>query len=388
MLFCFSERSSVIPNTHDRRLRRIRHAQKSVEGIRERHQGRALVLKSVGAVGWATGGLGAPVDRVASSDPVWVLFSDAGASLIVSSVELSRLESEYQPESLGFSLIAAPWYEEGAHRRAVESVTGRTYDECLVDGPDGAVDVTFEVVRARLSLSEVEREVMAELGLVGARAVEGAVGGWRPGKTADVEIAANVQGELERNGADAVCLIVGGDQRVRSFRHPVMTGALVESFLMVVVVARTQGLHVALTRLASTTDDAVVHPLYLRCQELNATVLDATRAGVTWASAYTALGNGYRTLGQPDAWREHFQGGPIGYGQREFELAPSSLESEWWHEEIPVDSAVAWNPSFAGGAKVEDTYFVGTTGVECVTDSGSWPRTRGGVYGADLLVVQ
>ena len=56
----------------------------------------------------------------------------------------------------------------------------------------------------------------------------------------------------------------------------------------------------------------------------------------------------------------HYQGGPIGYGQREFEIAPARQPARWWGEQIAADIAVAWNPSLPGGAKDEDTYLTGT----------------------------
>ena len=79
--------------------------------------------------------------------------------------------------------------------------------------------------------------------------------------------------------------------------------------------------------------------------------------------------------------REHFQGGPIGYGQREFELSPESQESPWWNEPVPVGCAVAFNPSVAGGAKIEDTYLVDGEGLTLVSDSGRWPRLDGPLSG-------
>ena len=56
--------------------------------------------------------------------------------------------------------------------------------------------------------------------------------------------------ELERSGAFGACLIVGGDDRVERFRHPLATGAPVRRLVMAVVVAERGGLHAAATRLA------------------------------------------------------------------------------------------------------------------------------------------
>ncbi len=82
---------------------------------------------------------------------------------------------------------------------------------------------------------------------------------WRPGKSTDFDIAATISASLERNGAHAVCLIVGGDERLRSFRHPLAVGDIIHDALMAVVVGRRGGLHVAATRISvRKADDEIV----------------------------------------------------------------------------------------------------------------------------------
>ncbi len=44
--------------------------------------------------------------------------------------------------------------------------------------------------------------------------------------------------------------------------------------------------------------------------------------GGTWGESIDVLAAAYKALGYDGAWREHYQGGPIGFEQREFELAP------------------------------------------------------------------
>src|SRR5207244_2360935 len=110
-------------------------------------------------------------------------------------------------------------------------------------GVDGDDDLTA----LRLRLLPPERERLARLGRDAARALEHAVSAWRPGEQ-DRDVQARVAEELERVGALPVCLIVGGDDRVERFRHPLATGRRVQRLLMAVVVAIREGLHVAPTR--------------------------------------------------------------------------------------------------------------------------------------------
>jgi len=70
----------------------------------------------------------------------------------------------------------------------------------------------------------------------------------------------------------------------------------------------------------------------------------------------------------------HYQGGPIGFAQREFEIAPGQSESRWYREPVAAGHAIAWNPSLPGGAKLEDTYLVAADGgLSLITTSPGWP---------------
>ena len=81
------------------------------------------------------------------------------------------------------------------------------------------------------------------------RALEIALREWTPGER-DFDVQARVAGKLERVGAFGACLIVGGDERVERFRHPLAAGRPMHRLVMAVVVAERHGLHAAATRFA------------------------------------------------------------------------------------------------------------------------------------------
>jgi antitoxin VapB len=122
-------------------------------------------------------------------------------------------------------------------------------------------------------------------------------------------------------------------------------------------------------------DDEIV-TLMKTLNVVNDDVLSASLPGGTWGETVEALAAGYSAVGQPDAWREHFQGGPIGFEQREFELAPTQTASPFWYLPRRLNTAVAWNPSLRGGAKIEETYLLGDE-VELLTVTPSWPVVEG-----------
>ena len=174
-----------------------------------------------------------------------------------------------------------------------------------------------------------------------------------------------------------MCVIVGGDERVERFRHPLATGDPVQRFLMAVIVAQREGLHVAATRFA--TAGGLPDPIRVASEAalaVEAAMLEANRPGATYGDVMRVCEQAYAAVGHPGAWREHYQGGPIGYRQREFEPAPGQYETRWFSQPIEASHAIAWNPSIAGGGKIEDTFLVEEHGLRCVTETGTWPQVE------------
>jgi antitoxin VapB len=169
-------------------------------------------------------------------------------------------------------------------------------------------------------------------------------------------------------------LLVGGDDRLRSYRHPVAMGQPLHHTVMAVLVAARHGQHVALTRYVSSPGiDVVLAEGLAATRRIHRRTLAACRPGAVMGHVVTDLAAAYADAGADGAWEQHYQGGPIGYAQREFELAPGQTTSPWWSTVLPAGSAVAWNPSLPGGAKDEDTYLVCEGEPELITTTADWP---------------
>ena len=370
--------SFVIPNRRSRIGSRSGAARARAIELIERRAARGLLLTRPGGVNWRTGGLSDPIDLTASSDPVWTLDTPAGAALITSEIEAPRLLGDFRVSELGWELITVPWYDAAAPARAASDFAGCAIEDLLSDSATLESAAHADVVAARLVLSDAERADLADLGALVGRALTEGVDEWAPGASTDYDVAAVVGAALAREGANAVCLIVGGDERLRTLRHPLAVGEVVREALMVVVVARRAGLHAAATRLAVTHADDEILALFRKLEAVDEAVLAASLPGGTWGETIDVLALAYAGIGHAGAWREHFQGGPIGFEQREFELAPGQNDDPFWNLARAAGTAVAWNPSLGGGAKIEDTYVVGEAGMELVTSSPSWPTSASG----------
>jgi Xaa-Pro dipeptidase len=341
-----------------------------------------LVLTGPAAVAWACGGVAPPVDRTAATDLVWAVFTpDGSAALITTNVEADRIRDEYGPAAHGFAeLMIVPWQDADAFVQAAERFAGQPAARLSADGhPAFGADASAELVALRLTLSDAERADLADLGRDAAAALQSALAAWRPGER-DLDIQARCAAALESAGADAPVLIVGGDDRLERYRHPMATGAPVRRAVMAVVVARRGGLHVAATRFAAaasaTTGLAGQAQLSLRRRVLAVedAVLSACTPGATYGTALAALAAGYDRAGAPGGWAGHYQGGPIGFAQREFEIAPDQVSSRWYRQPVAAGHAIAWNPSLPGGAKAEDTYLVTDDGhLALITCAPGWP---------------
>ncbi len=361
----------------ERSIARAEAARRRIAGWLEadRREPAGLVLTGPAAVAWATGGVAPPVDRTASVDLIWAVITPTGSWLVTTNVEAGRVRAEYDPASHGFSGLAeVPWYSPDGFVAAAADLAGSPAALLASDGHEAfGLDCSDDLIALRLALSPAEADDLADLAADAARAVATALAQWRPGE-ADLDIQGRCAALIEAAGADAPVLIVGGDDRLRSYRHPMAAGAPVRHLAMAVVVARRAGLHVALTRFAAS---APVDPEYAALRRRVLTVQDAVLAacvpGATYGEALESLSAAYAAVDAINGWTGHYQGGPIGFAQREFEIAPGQERSRWYGQQVSAGHAVAWNPSLPGGAKAEDTFLVTADGLDCLTRAPGWP---------------
>ena len=371
-----SDTRFVLPNRLTRVGLRAQAAKRATDTLRETFDARPLLVTSPGSVNWRSGGISDPIDLTASSDPLWILDCAQGSALITSEIEAPRFESDFHVRSMGWDVLRAPWYDADAPLALACSYAGVAPSELLSDSDAFGDNIRDHLITARLVLSDAEQEELRELGALVGVALGAGVDAWKPGVSTDFDTAAVISAVLEAEGVKAVCLIVGGDERLRNLRHPLAVGDVLNDAIMTVVVAKRAGLHVAATRICVRHKDDEIVTLMKTLDVVNDAVLDASLPGGTWGETLKALASGYDAVGQPDAWQEHFQGGPIGFEQREFELAPTQDASPFWSLTRAANTAVAWNPSLRGGAKIEETYLV-NAGLEWLTPTPSWPVLEG-----------
>ncbi len=300
---------------------------------------------------WLTaGGIGHVLQSVDTSIAA-ILVTRGDTVVITQNIEASRLAEE-ELEGLDVEVVAVPWWEPGA----IEAEAVRRLPAS--HRPASDADLELELSRIRSVLSPIERDRLADLGRIARHAIDAALAAIRPGMSED-DVVAELLGRLP--GVRVPVVLAAADERIARYRHPVPGETQIRTRLMLVLVAERWGLHVALTRireLEAPTGDLARRIDAVRT--VQTAMHAATRPGATFGDVLGVAQATYADAGFPDEWRDHHQGGSIGYQPRERVALPD--------DPTPIESgmAFAWNPSIAG-AKAEDTIVVGDGSTRTVT---------------------
>jgi len=311
----------------------------SLRSLLDRRGEAAALLTTRRNFAWLTAGGTGHVLQSMEASIAAILVTRADIVVITQNIEARRL-SEEELEGLGVEVVSVPWWEPGA----IEAEALRR----LAAGvrPVGDADLEPDLSPIRSVLSVIDRERLADLGRIAHDAMEAALVAIRPGMTED-ELVATLSGGLP--GVRVPVVLAAADGRVARYRHPLPGKTPIRTRVMLVLVAERWGLHVALTRIREL--EAPTADLARRIEAVRtvqSAMHAATRPGATFGDVFAAARSAYADTGFPDEWRDHHQGGSIGYQPRERIAIPGDPTT------IEAGMAFAWNPSIAG-AKAEDT---------------------------------
>ena len=324
-----------------------------LERLREwmaRHKLPAVVFHTRANVAWLTAGGDAHVVAQSEYAAAALVVDRDHVHVVADVIEIDRLQHE---EPLrGFRRRAFPWTRP--LREELERLLGARREAWASDAPHrtggAALPPDFvDACRAELLPSEVDR--YEALGHDCTQAVETVARTAEPGDT-ERDLAARLAAECLVRGVQPQVVLVGADQRIRNFRHPIPTDRTLRRHLMLIACGERHGLVASLTRTvylgAVPKELAALHAATCRVE---AALWGATRPGVAWGDALAAGQRQYAKEGDRDEWTLHHQGGPTGYAARDLVVVPGERRV------VHAQQAVAWNPSITG-AKSEDTWIV------------------------------
>ena len=185
--------------------------------------------------------------------------------------------------------------------------------------------VNLYPLRAALSESEIAR--YRWLGAETAAATVEALHEVEPGLS-EYDMEAITAAGLLRRGILPSVALYAVDERIFKYKHAVPRGRRLKQYGMLNLCSRKWGLAISITRFIHF--GALPEELAARFKsaaQVNAALLNATRVGATSAELFKVAQAAYAAQGFPGEERFHHQGGPTGYGEREWVATPEGTET-------------------------------------------------------------
>ena len=293
--------------------------------------------------------------------------------------EAPRLHDE-EFGALDFEPVLFPWHADdtlGAAARLAGGLLGS-------DTPgSGLTLVNLFPLRASLSESEIAR--YRWLGAETTAATVESLYQVEPGLS-EYDLEALTAAKLLKRGILPSVSLYAVDERIYKYKHAVARGKRLKQYGMLNLCSRKWGLAISITRFVHFGPlPAELEARFKSAAQVNAALLDATRVGASSSELFKVAQSAYAAEGFPGEEKFHHQGGPTGYGEREWVATPNGTEV------VVNNQAFAWNPSIRGG-KAEDTVLLRDGKIEWLTATEELPvieaTAQGKVYPAAGVLVR
>ena len=332
-------------------------------------------------IAWVTGGAVEEVVCTACETAgVSVLVTAAGKRYYLTTENEAPRAHDEEFGALDFEPVLFPWYADDTAGAAARLAGGPVGS----DTPGaGLTLVSLFPLRAALSVTEIAR--YRWLGAETAAATVEAIHQVEPGLS-EYDLQAITEAGLLRRGILPSVALYAVDERIMKYKHAVPRGNRLKQYGMLNLCARKWGLVISITRFIHFGElPGELAARFQSAAHVNAALLDASRPGATSAQLFRAAQAAYAAEGYPGEEKFHHQGGPAGYGEREWVATPNGTET------VVNNQAFAWNPSIRGG-KTEDTVILRDGKIEWLTATPELPviaaSANGTVYPAPGVLVK
>jgi Xaa-Pro dipeptidase len=293
--------------------------------------------------------------------------------------EAPRLKDEEFGE-LDFEPVLFPWYADETAAAATKLAGGLLGSDTPVPG---TIAVSLYPLRASLRESEIARYKW--LGGQTAAATAESLKQVEPGMS-EYDLEAMTAANLLKRGILPSVYLYAVDDRIYKYKHAVARGAKLKNYAMLNLCTRKWGLAISITRFVHFGElPTELGARFKSAAQVNAALLDASRVGTSSAQLFKVAQAAYAAEGFPGEERFHHQGGPTGYGEREWVATPNGKET------VVNNQAFAWNPSIRGG-KAEDTVILRDGKIEWLTGTPELPvinaEVNGKIYPAAGVLVR
>lgn len=191
--------------------------QDKVKTLLAKHNLEVIVLERVSSFAWATCGASSYINTADAKGVAALVITDDGSNLVTNNIEAPRFEKEEKLVAQGWEFQVEPWYKPNHFLESI--LKNRTY------GSDnhvpGGIDLSADMAQLRSDLLPEERERFFYLGRLCSDAMDVTMRAIHQGQS-EHEIAAKLSFECEKRGVQAIANLIATDDRVSTYRHPVV----------------------------------------------------------------------------------------------------------------------------------------------------------------------
>jgi Xaa-Pro dipeptidase len=318
-----------------------------------------------------------------------VLNSDFGCCLllvtrerkfcIANTMDARRLE-EQELAGLGFEMVALKWHQESLVQRALFMVRGQ---KVLSDMPLKGAEHNFQrFYELHYPLTDQEISRYRQVGRDAEEVLRAVADQVRPGLTGN-EVESMLLSEYARKKLNVACLILGSDEEMWNYRHPMPSPKRIDRQLMLVLAVERHGLNVPITRMVSFANDIPEETCrrYDAVCGIAARTIAACRPGARFAEILSMQKGWYAEMGFAEETENHFMGGITGYIPNDSSLCLDA------NAVVRERQAFNWFITITG-VNIEDTMITIEQGNEILTRTGHWPLKSFPVQGGTIEVPQ
>lgn len=359
----------------------VKTKEERVYAFLEREGLDALVIGRQDNFAWITAGGDSRVITTSEMGFGYIVITWDRKWLISHTMDGQRFMDE-QVHGQGYELVTLYWHQGSPTDKVLELTQG------MKVGADfalpGAQQYGAEIVDLHYPLTDLDIERYHWIGKTVNRILTQVAQDLQPDMT-EREIAARLLYEYALAGMTIDVLIVGFDERIRRYRHPMPTDNALQRYALLHPAARRWGLHANVTRLVHFGEPP---PETKRAIEgvitVGAHVAAMLAPGVRFADILAEEKRVYDELGYPDEWNYHFQGGITGYTLAD--------PTRCLNPEARVVERQAYDYFITiTGAKFEELTLLTEKGVEMASLGPGWPTRRvqtpnGEVVVSDVLI--
>ncbi len=335
----------------------------------------ALLLGTRANFLWATGGKRNDVIKNEDTCLAYLFFTENSKYLIASSSDMDRIKEE-ELFGLGFETVTYNWYDQ-SFADAIKKIGNYTKI-----GNDfyhqGFLNIEGKLAKERINLSSTEIEKISRLCREYTRIFTDFCQGLKKGEKEN-EIAAELNYICSKAKINLPVLMVGSDNRIYKYKHPVPTDKKIDKYVLIATVAERDGLNASISRSIYFGDPP--KGLIERIKAVNyieSFYYSCSNPGQALGNIINKGKEIYSKLGYSGQWEKHTQGGLIGYKPREF------LATQGSNIKISPGNALSWNPTLEG-AKAEDMILVKDEGINQLSIDKRWPYEEIKIEGINYL---